>query len=103
MSQSEVSTIKTKIEQFMSQMGITFYDADDIAQKKPIFADSESMVERTAATKGKYDGKWHLLRGGDALHVALAMAVNADAIATFDDDFRGVHSFITPLMLQETY
>ena len=100
---SEILTIKGKLEQFLSQMGIMLYDSDKLASKNPIFGECESVIERTAAFKGKRDRKWHHLRGADALHVALALSVKAEAIATFDDDFRGAVGIINPIMLSEMY
>lgn len=102
-STGEIITIKAKFEQFIDQMGITLYDSDSLASKSPVFSECENVVERSLAFKGRYDRKWHHMRGADALHVALALSVNAEAIATFDDDFRGVGATISPLMLSEVY
>lgn len=101
-SASDMSKIKSQLEQFLSQMGIILYDSDMLASKNPIFSDCETIIENSGAFKGKYDRKWHHLRGADALHVALALSVKAEAIATFDDDFRGVSS-INPIILSEVY
>ncbi len=102
-SSSEIFTIKSKLEQFISQMGIILYDSDMLASRNPIFCECESVIERTTAFKGKRDRKWHYLKGADALHVALAISVKAEAIATFDDDFRGAVGIINPLMVSEMY
>lgn len=102
-STGEILTVKAKFEQFITQMGIMLYDSDSLASKKPIFSECENVVERSSAFKGRRDRKWHLVRGADALHVALALSVNAEAIATFDDDFRGVDGSISPLMISEVY
>jgi predicted nucleic acid-binding protein len=102
-SAGEIMAIKSKFEQFITQMGITLYDSDSLASKKPIFSECENVIERSTAFKGKHDRKWHHIRGADALHVAFALSVNAEAIATFDDDFRGVDGAISPLMLFEAY
>jgi len=99
----EVIAIKSKFEQFITQMGITLYDSDSLASKKPIFSECENVVERSTAFKGRHDRKWHHIRGADALHVAFALSVNAEAIATFDDDFKGIDGSISPLMLFEAY
>ncbi len=100
---SDISTVRERLEQFISQMGIILYDADTIANKSAVFSECENMVERSGVYKGKYDCKWHYLKGADALHLALAKSVNAEAIATFDDDFRGGGTTISPLMLSEVY
>jgi len=102
-SPSEISTIKLRLEQFINQMGIVLYDADVLAGGHAVFAESESMIERDTPSKGKYDRRWHYLNGADALHVAFAASVNAEAIATFDDDFRGICGSVVPLMLSEVY
>ncbi len=102
-SPSEILIIKGKLEQFLSQMGIMLYDSDKLASRNPIFSQCESVIERTTAFKGKRDRKWHHLRGADALHVALALSVKAEAIATFDDDFRGAVGIVNPIMLSEMY
>lgn len=102
-SPAEISTIKLRLEQFINQMGIVLYDSDVLASGHTVFAESESMIEKDESYKGKYDRKWHCLNGADALHVAFAASVNAEAIATFDDDFRGVCGSIVPLMLSEVY
>jgi predicted nucleic acid-binding protein len=102
-SPKEVSAIKAKLEQFITQMGIMLYDSDTLATRQAVFAESESMIERDVPSKGKYDGRWHYLKGADALHAAFATSVNAEAIATFDDDFRGVCGSVSPLMLSEVY
>jgi predicted nucleic acid-binding protein len=102
-SAGEIMAIKSKFEQFITQLGITLYDSDSLASKKPIFSECENVIERSTAFKGRYDRKWHHIRGADALHVAFALSVNAEAIATFDDDFRGIDGAISPLMLFEAY
>jgi predicted nucleic acid-binding protein len=84
-------------------MGIILYDSDTLAINHAVFAESESMIERDVPCIGKYDGKWHYLKGADALHAAFAISVNAEAIATFDDDFKGVCGSVSPLMLSEVY
>jgi len=99
----ETATLKAKFEQFITQMGIMLYDSDSLASKKAVFSECENVIEKSTAFKGKIDRKWHFVKGADALHVALALSVNAEAIATFDDDFRGVGGFINPLMLSEVY
>jgi predicted nucleic acid-binding protein len=100
---NEIMTIKAKFEQFITQMGIMLYDSDSLASKNLIFSECENIVEKSTAFKGRYDGKWHFMRGADALHVALALSVNAEAIATFDDDFRGASGLVNPLILSEAY
>lgn len=102
-SPSEVMSIKAKLEQFLIQMGIMFYDSDVLASKNPIFGECEDIIERSGAFKGKSDRKWHHLKGADALHLALALSVKAEAIVTFDDDFRGISTIINPIMLSEVY
>jgi len=78
------------------------YDADSLASRMAIFSECENIVESATAFKG-LDRKWHCIKGADALHVALALSVNAEALATFDDDFRGVGGLINPIMLSEVY
>ena len=95
--------IKAKLEEFIAQMGIIMYDSDSLATKHAVFADCESMIERDVPSLGKYDGKWHFLKGADALHVAFANSVNAEAIATFDDDFKGLCGAVSPLIISEVY
>jgi predicted nucleic acid-binding protein len=102
-SVEEIRMIKASFEQFITQMGIMLYDSDSLASKKLIFNECEDVVERSMAFKGRYDRKWHHVRGADALHVALALSVNAEVIATFDDDFRGIDGSISPLMISEVY
>jgi predicted nucleic acid-binding protein len=102
-SPEEVLTIKTSLEQFITQMGIILYDADTLAINHAVFAESETMIEGDVPSKGKYDRKWHYLKGADALHAAFAISVNAEAIATFDDDFKGICGSVSPLMLSEVY
>jgi predicted nucleic acid-binding protein len=100
---SEIRTVKAKLEQFINQMGIVLYDSDTLATKYAVFADCENMIERDVPSLGRHDGKWHYLNGADALHLAFANSVNAEAIATFDDDFRGVSGTVNPLMIPEVY
>jgi predicted nucleic acid-binding protein len=99
----EMLTIKAKLEEFITQMGIVLYDSDTLATKHAVFADSENMIERDVPSFGKYDGKWHYLKGADAIHLAFANSVNAEAIATFDDDFKGVCGTVSPLIISEVY
>lgn len=99
----EMKIVKTKLEQFITQMGIVLYDSDDLATKHAVFADCENMIERDVPSFGKRDGRWHYLNGADALHLAFANSVNAEAIATFDDDFKGVSGAVNPLMIPEVY
>ncbi len=100
---AETLAIKTKLEQFITQMGIVLYDSDTLATKHAIFADCENIIEQDVPSLGKHDGKWHYLKGADALHLAFANSVNAEAIATFDDDFRGVCGAVRPLIISEVY
>ena len=100
---AEMAKIKSQFELFLNQMGIILYDSDVLAKKTSVFSNCESIVENSGSYKGKRDRKWHHLRGADALHVALALSVKAEAIATFDDDFRGINIPINPIMLSEVY
>jgi predicted nucleic acid-binding protein len=102
-SPSDIATVKAQLEQFIDKMGIMLFDADTIANKNPVFSECESMVESSGVYKGKRDHKWHYLKGADALHLALAKSVKAEAIATFDDDFRGGGTAISAIMLSEAY
>ena len=43
----EALKIKAKLEEFIAQMGIIMYDSDSLATKHAVFADCESMIERT--------------------------------------------------------
>jgi len=100
---NEIRKIKEKIEEFITRMGIILYDADSLTRKTAVFSECEDIVERSTAFKGRLDGKWHCIKGSDALHVAFALSVNAEAIATFDDNFRGASEMISPIMLSEVY
>ncbi len=100
---SDIQAVKAKLEQFINEMGIVLYDSDALATKHAVFADCENMIERDVPSVGKYDGKWHYLKGADALHLAFANSVNAEAIATFDDDFKGVCGTVNPLLISEVY
>ena len=104
----EVEAILREFNRFISEMGIELHDADALAIEKPIepstiFSLSEKILDSATPFLGKRDKKWHSLKGADALHVALAIRVKAESYATFDDDFRGVSSWITPIMLSEVY
>lgn len=101
-SVNEIHTVKAQFEEFITQMGIVLYDADSLATKIAVFGEGENVVEGSTAFKGR-DGKWHSIKGADALHVVFALSVNAEAIATFDDNFRGANGFISPIMLSEVY
>jgi len=102
-SDNEICTIKDQFENFLTQMGIMLYDADSIARRIAVFSECEDVIESSIAFKGRRDRKWHCLKGADALHVAFALSVNAEALATFDDDFRGASGLISPIMLSEVY
>lgn len=102
-TEREILIMKQKIEEFILKMGITLYDADSLASRMALFSECERIVEDSDAFKGKRDRKWHCVKGADALHVAFALSVNAESIATFDDDFRGASNFINPIMLSEVY
>ena len=99
----EIMTAKTKLEQFINQMGIVLYDSDNLATKHAVFADCENMIESDEPALGRHDRKWHYLKGADALHLAFARSVNAEAIATFDEDFRGACGTVSPLIISEVY
>lgn len=99
----EISKMKEKIESFIAKMGITLFDADTLAQKMTLFSECERIVENSTSYKGKGDRKWHCVRGADALHIALALSMSAESIATFDKDFKGAGGVINPLMLPEVY
>jgi predicted nucleic acid-binding protein len=100
---SDMAKVKTQLEQFLSQMGIILYDGDEISAKNKLFSDCELIIENSGSFKGRYDHKWHHLKGADALHVALALSVKAEVIATFDDDFRNTNVSINSMMLSEMY
>lgn len=102
-SPEEILVIRRRLEQFITQMGIMLYDSDTLANRHAVFAECESMIERDTPSKGRYDRRWHYLNGADALHVAFATSLNAEAIATFDDDFRGICGSVSPLLLSEVY
>lgn len=102
-TQSEIQKVKEEIERFITKMGIILYDADSLASKTTIFGKCDYIIESSSAFKGRRDRKWHSIKGADALHVSLAQSVNAEGIATFDDDFRGASIVISPIMLSEVY
>jgi predicted nucleic acid-binding protein len=60
-------------------------------------------VENAKPFKSRRTNRWYLVNGADALHVILATRAGVALYATFDDDFRGVDSWVKPLMLFEVY
>lgn len=101
----DLSRLRKEIETFISDMGIIYFDADTLAVPiyGKLFSSTENIVENAKAFKSPRNNKWYRVNGADALHVTLATRAGADLFATFDDDFRGVSSWLKPLMLFEVY
>jgi len=102
---TDVSKLRKEIEEFISNMGIIYFDADTLISPVygKLFSSTENIVENAKHFKNPRSNKWYLVNGADALHVTLAVRAGADLYATFDDDFRGVDNWIKPLMLFEVY
>lgn len=104
----ETLAVKDTILQFIRDMGIELYDADELVvqqdmAKCSLFSESESLLENATPMLGRNDGKWHSLKGADSLHLVFALRTNAEYFATFDDDFRGVKNTVRTLMINEEY
>lgn len=101
----DTSRLRKEIEEFISSMGIEYFDADTLVSPiyGKLFSTTENIVENAKPLKNLRTLKWFLVNGADALHVTLATRTGADLYATFDDDFRGVDGWIRPLMLFEVY
>jgi len=104
-SPTDVSKLRKGIEKFINDMGIIYFDADKLVSPTygKLFSSTETVVENAKPFKSPRNNRWYLVGGADALHVILAVRSEADLYATFDDDFRGVGSWIKPLMLFEVY
>jgi predicted nucleic acid-binding protein len=102
---TDISKLRREIEGFISDMGIIYFDADELVSSiyGGLFSSTENIVENAKHFKNPRTNKWFLVNGADALHVVLALRTGADLYATFDDDFRGVNNWIKPLMLFEVY
>jgi len=102
---ADVARLRKEIEEFISDMGIVYFDADTLVSPGygKLFSPTENIVENAKHFKNPRTSKWYLVNGADALHVTLAVRTGADVYATFDDDFRGVNNWIKPLMLFEAY
>lgn len=104
-SPKDVLKMRKEIEKFISNMGIIYFDADALVSTiyGKLFSSAENVVENAKPFKSRRTNRWYLVNGADALHVILATRAGADLYATFDDDFRGVDSWVKPLMLFEVY
>jgi len=104
LASNDVSRLRREIEKFISDMGIIYFDADTlISPIYKLFSSTENIVENAQPFRSPRTNRWYLVNGADALHVVLATRAGADLFATFDDDFKGVSSWIKPLMLFEVY
>jgi len=102
---TDVIKLRKQIEEFISNMGIVYFDADPLTSGVygKFFSSVENVVENAKHFKNRRTNKWFVVNGADALQVVMAVRAGADFYATFDDDFRGVDSWIKPLMLFEVY
>jgi predicted nucleic acid-binding protein len=102
---TDISKLRKEIEEFISDMGIIYFDADTFVSPiyGRLFSATENVVENARPFRNPRTNRWFLVNGADAMHVTLAVRAGADLYATFDDDFRGVDSWIKPLMLFEVY
>ncbi len=100
---SSIEFVWKKFNQFLNEMGIEEFDADDLAnQDGRIFVDSQRLVEDSTIVQGK-DGKWRTLNGADSLHVLLAERSNADKLMTNDEGFRTSKSAVQVIFLKDEY
>lgn len=102
---ADISRLRKEIEKFISDMGIIYFDADKLVTPiyGRLFSSAENIVENATPFKNPRTNRWYLVNGADAMHVTLAVRAGVDVYATFDDDFRGVDSWVKPLMLFEEY
>lgn len=105
LTSTDLAKLRNQIECFIDDMGIAYYDADALATPLlgKLFSSTENVVENAKPYRSRRNNKWYMVNGADALHVNLALRAGASLYATFDDDFRGVSSWIKPLMLYEVY
>jgi predicted nucleic acid-binding protein len=104
--QADVDKEISRLDQFLSDMGIKLYNADILIDQTPVtmFFRTEQLVQAAKPQKGKWDQQWHVIGGTDAIHLALAEAVRANSIATFDQGLKGVNdTSLSVMMLSEVY
>ena len=106
-SQANISQWEGNFERFISALGITLYDADNLLMAQgsncSFFLDCSQIIKDSDALLGSRDGLWHVLNGADSIHVLLAEKLNADLIVTNDDDFKGIKTRVRPCILMEAY
>ncbi len=103
---SDVTQARQIYENFISLMGLEIQDTDKlIASSSPIdaFANVDQRVIDATPTLGKYDQKWHTLKGADGLTLILAERTGCTYVASADDDFKGIKSSVKPLNVREVY
>lgn len=102
-SQNSIDIALKAFDDFLNNMGIEFYDSDELANiDGKLFEESHRRVETALPTLGG-DGKWRPLNGADSLHLLFAERTSSDEFATSDQGFKGINSPVVPHILWERY
>jgi len=105
-TQQEIEESVKVLEDFLSEMGIELYNADDVATESPLrlFWRSEERINQATPTLGTWDKSWKMIGGGDSITIILAEKIDARILATFDQGFKAMnHPNIKPLIVSEEY
>lgn len=100
--QSKVNNTLKIFDEFIDEMGIEYYDSDELASTGNLFSDSSDRISTSVPIRGR-DKTWRALNGADSLLLIFAERTGSNSIATNDDGFKGTTSFVKPLVLREIY
>ena len=98
----EINRAIAIFDEFIDDMGIEYYDSDDLARPGTLFSDSSDRISTSVPIRGK-DEIWRGLNGADSLLLIFAERSGSNLIATNDDGFIGTTSIVRPLILREKY
>jgi len=95
---AERQQVLARITQLVNSLGLEVVDSDELVaidEETGLFARTQAVIDTTPPVQSPRDGKWTLLGGADAIHVALAERAHADKLATFDKSIRPVQSSVS--------
>jgi hypothetical protein len=102
-SQAETNDAMRIFDEFIINMGIEYFDSDDlIVGIDGFFSSCHIRVDFANPVQGN-DRKWRGLGGADSIVLLMAESCSSEYIATNDDGFRQISSAVKPLLIKDEY
>lgn len=99
---NEIKKELTRFDKFIEDLGIEYYDSDDLTKSINIFSICFQRVMSSKPFQGK-DNQWRGLGCADSIVLIMAERSSSKYIATNDDGFRQIKSSVLPCIIKDKY